>query len=976
MNNRSMNSYEDSESSIQKVQQENERLASQNRQLQEQLLIYKPLFHQSQDAVFIISLDTLCHVAVNERAGELLGYTQEELIGKSIAEIILPDEYPQSEGIKDRLLAGEQIPLYERTFQHKDGTTIVVELQVSLVYDANGRPSHIQSIARDVTRRHAIEKSLQQTTLNWQNVKTLQEVGAAVSSSLDLDQILNIIAVQTTKLLNAQTCTIMLFQPPDDLVWIASIGLAAEFAHVRRQKADEGLAGWIVTNQQTLYVEDITRSDTLLFSELVEKLGYTTYLGVPMLLEQNLIGIVEVYDKAYRHFKDEEIALLEAVTDQAAAAVDKARLFAELKERVAEAEWQYRAVRALSSELDTTDVLQKLAEYLVDALDATSAYILEIGQGQTIVLVNEYWADTAVSAERLKEKGNIYSALDYPQYLEALHTGQICTMHFDDETLSAKEKELFTVHQAKSILIVPIIRAGIAYGLAEIWDSGCKRSFAAQDIRMAEIIAQHAASVIENVRLFEQISGQADQLEREVTQRTAELLESNSKLRKEIIERQRVEKQLKEQADFLLLINKIADTTFHVFDIETVYQRVVEALVEYPRFSAAVVLLLNRQRDMLETVAYADVRGNTQTHINRVPVRNSLAGLAVLSGKIVQSRDVSKDERAHKKLLDLAQNLLSGLAIVPIIQNEQVIGVLNVFLPHKEGITLLEEEMLASVSSTVGLAILNAQYVTQIETEIAERNQVEKALQIYMDELKRSNLELQEFAYIASHDLQEPLRKIQAFGDRLARQYAPQLDERGVDYLHRMQNAAGRMRLLIDNLLLFSRVTTAAQPFTTVDLNDVLTAVLSDLSVGIEEKSALIQTEQLPVIEAEPMQMHQLLQNLIGNALKFVRPDVQPLVEVQCRHVQEKDVVTGILNHQPMVQLIVRDNGIGIDGQYQERIFNLFERLHSRQQYEGTGIGLAICKKIVARHNGRIVVNSQLNAGTTFTITLPMTQKQ
>ncbi len=971
-----MNSYDDSESSDQELRTQNELLASENKQLQKQLHLYQSFFQHSNDAIFIISLDNLECLAVNDSAMQLLGYTKEDLTRKPVVERILPEGSGESRDIIERLLAGAKIPPYEYTFRREDGTDVILELEAALICDHEGKPHHIQMIGRDVTQRQKTEQLLQLRTTHWQNMQVVQEIGKAISSSLDLNRVLNIIATQVTNLLKTPTCTIMLFEPPDDLVWIASVGLEEDFVNMHGQKANQGLAGWVSKHRQTLQVENVSQNKTVLHPDLVNKHGYTTYLGVPMLIGDNLVGIIEVYDKLFRSYTDDEIAMLEAVAVQAAAAVERARLFAELNDRVNEVEWQYRATRALSSELDTLHVLQKLAEYLAEALSATSVYISEMGQGQTLVLVNEYWADTAVFARRINPSETAYHAHDFPNYFEALRVGEIRTLHVDSEHLAAKEKELFNTQQVKSILLVPIIRAGITYGLAEIWDTQQKRIFGAQDIRLAETIAQHAASVIESVHLFEQVSKQADQLEKEVDQRTAELLDSNNKLRREIIERQRVEQKLKNQTDSLLMLNKIAGTTFPFFDVDKIYQHVVDILIEYPRFSGSAVLLLNKNRDTLEAVAFAGLDEDAKIAFAQIPVESSLAGHAVRTGKIVRSRNLMKDNRSSLHLRTLSEDVFVGLVCVPIKHNQRVIGILNLLLPHESGITLLEEEMLSSVSNTIGLAIVNARYVSQIETEIKERHQVERALQIYMDELKRSNLELQEFAYIASHDLQEPLRKIQAFGDRLVRQYQDQLDERGVDYLRRMQNAAGRMRLLIDNLLSFSRVTTAAQPFAKVDLNEVMTAVLSDLSIRIQEKNAIVEINDLSTIEAEPTQIHQLLQNLVGNALKFIRPDVQPEVHIEGRHVHEKDVITGMLSHQHMYQLVVRDNGIGIDEKYQERIFNLFERLHSRQHYEGTGLGLAICKKIVVRHNGRIVVKSTPGEGTRFIITLPVTQKQ
>ncbi|MBV9470134.1 MAG: PAS domain-containing protein, partial [Abitibacteriaceae bacterium] len=248
--------------------------------------------------------------------------------------------------------------------------------------------------------------------------------------------------------------------------------------------------------------------------------------------------------------------------------------------------------------------------------------------------------------------------------------------------------------------------------------------------------------------------------------------------------------------------------------------------------------------------------------------------------------------------------------------------------------------------------------------DITARKQSRAQLQEYAGKLERSNQELQEFAYVASHDLQEPLRKIQTFGDRLLSTRSHLLDETAHDYLQRMQNAAARMNLLTQDLLALSRVTTQSRPFKVVSLAEVVQGVLLALELRIEQTGATVEVDPLPTIEADPAQMHQLLLNLINNALKFQRSGVPPIVRVQSQVLADSD----------LYRITVQDNGIGFDPKYVEKIFLPFQRLHGRSEYEGTGMGLAICRRIVERHNGSITAQSEPGAGTTFLITLPAKQ--
>lgn len=250
-----------------------------------------------------------------------------------------------------------------------------------------------------------------------------------------------------------------------------------------------------------------------------------------------------------------------------------------------------------------------------------------------------------------------------------------------------------------------------------------------------------------------------------------------------------------------------------------------------------------------------------------------------------------------------------------------------------------------------------------LRDEIERRQSVERELNEYGSELARSNKELEDFAYVASHDLQEPLRKIQAFGNLMLSEYGDSLGLEGADYLKRMHSAANRMSTLIDDLLTFSRVARTEPRRQPVDLAMTLQDVTSDLETRIADTKATVKVGKMPTVMADPTHMRQLFQNLIGNAIKFHRPGTPPVVTIHSK------VKRG------GYEMTVTDNGIGFDEKYLDRIFSVFQRLHERANYEGTGIGLAVCRKIVERYGGTITAESTKGAGSKFIIWLPAKRK-
>ena len=340
----------------------------------------------------------------------------------------------------------------------------------------------------------------------------------------------------------------------------------------------------------------------------------------------------------------------------------------------------------------------------------------------------------------------------------------------------------------------------------------------------------------------------------------------------------------------------------------------------------------------------------------------SLYGEVMTTGKPVIANDAPTDPR--RTGVPPGHPALNAFLGLPLYAGKEFVGVLGLanapggfnedMIKHLEPLTKICAIILYSFK-------IDQRRQTSLK-QLQERNQEIEAQQV---ELARSNSELEQFAYAASHDMQEPLRKVQAFGDRLKIHCKDLLDEQGSDYLERMTSAAQRMRLQIQSLLDYSRISSEKQRVERVDLNEITGQVLSDLEISISEERARIHVGELPTVDADPSLMYVLLQNLIGNALKY-HDGADPEVSISAIRSESETAPPGA----SIWEISVKDNGIGIAPQHKDRIFAIFQRLHGRTEYEGTGIGLALCKKVVERHGGRIWVESEPGEGSNFKFTI------
>jgi two-component system, LuxR family, sensor kinase FixL len=437
----------------------------------------------------------------------------------------------------------------------------------------------------------------------------------------------------------------------------------------------------------------------------------------------------------------------------------------------------------------------------------------------------------------------------------------------------------------------------------------------------------------------EQLKRVRDEAERQITEATAELSRKCQTLQQELDNRKKAEKDLVVQRQELVRSKDVLGL------------HVQARTAEIQKLKGRYEQVLNSAG---EGIYGLDSNGNT-TFVN--PAAAKLTGQSVeeMVGKpewdvfqrqaLDGSGPVELNGSSDSVLRELMFRRKDGTSFpveynrTPIVENDRLVGAVIIF------------------------------------RDITERKRAEESISRKAAELARSNAELEQFAYVASHDLQEPLRKIQAFGGRLKGKMEGVEIQDGRDYLERMQNAAARMQNLISDLLTFSRVLSSSQPFVKVDLGNTVREVLSDLEVAIEQSKAKIEFEGLPTIEGDPTQLGQLLQNLISNSIKFQPAGQAPVIRIEGQVLPRPfSCVKNPTPDDQVCELTVKDNGIGFDEQYLDKVFAVFQRLHGRSEYEGTGVGLAVCRRIVDRHGGTITAKSKAGEGATFVVALPVQQ--
>jgi len=574
-----------------------------------------------------------------------------------------------------------------------------------------------------------------------------------------------------------------------------------------------------------------------------------------------------------------------------------------------------KTFQALSSEINLDKLLISLMKILIENAGATQGIFLLDWQGE---LRLEATCMGGLETIRVLESIPLEASQDIPTAIihYVSRTQEILVLN--DATAEDKfvTDAYIQHHQPKSIVCAPLLNQGQLIGLFYLENNLAIAAFTPERVELLNLISAQAAISIKNARLW---------------QKQAEL---NMSLQAEIAERQRTETALrKSEGLYRTLTQNFPNGCVLLFDREL-------------RFLLA-------EGEGLRAVGFVpeQLKGKTITEVLSPDICQIIEPLyrSALAGETKVSEMTFADRTHQVYTLPVKNEQGEIFAGMVMSQDISVQKQAEHILHHAR------EELERQVEErTRALTTMN----TILQTEICERRAAEAKLKELTEELQRSNQELEQFAYIASHDLQEPLRAVASYTQLLQQEYLEQLDESAQDYMAFIIDGATRMRQLIQDLLTYSRLGTRPSQGQPTDCHDILRQVSENLQVAIAERQATITYDSLPTVQADPTQLLQLFQNLIGNAIKFCR-DRPPLIQIEAQ----------LIENAWLFQ--VKDNGIGIKPKYLDRIFVIFKRLHTRREFSGTGIGLAVCKKIVERHGGRIWVESQPGVGSTFFFTLP-----
>ncbi|AKB83500.1 Phytochrome, two-component sensor histidine kinase [Methanosarcina barkeri 3] len=954
--------YENLQVKSEELQTQSQELQKANKALSQSEARYRLLHDNLRDAFVQVSMDGRI-INFNNIYCQMLGYSPEELCTLTYQKLT-PECW---HAVEDRIVREQIIPrgysdVYEKEYRLKDGTVIPVELRAILSVDAAGQPISMWAIVRDITERKRSEEMLRESEKRF---KLLSEANALLLSSKDPEKTIQSIAEKVMHHLNCNVFFNYVFDETEGRLRLnAYAGINTEAAK-EIEWLDKGVAicGCVALEGCRIVSEDVQNNEDKR-ADLVRSMGIQAYSCQPLHIGNHTVGTLSFGTRSKKGFKEDELALMSTVADQVSVAIERKRAEENLRNALMKAEEGDRLLAALMEHVPVG----------ISIADASGRMRMVSRHGERLL----------GSAHVHKSVGEVIN-----QWAVYQPDG-ITPLAIDDVPLAR------TIQKGEVVRDVELVQLNTFGGKLSLL---CN----AAPIRDAE--GNIAGGIVAWNDITERKRAEEALLESEARRKVAEAV---------VVERRRLFDVLETLPTMICLL-----TPDHHYAFTNRSFR--EKFGEYSENQHCYELRFGFTRPCEFCEAYK-VLETGQPHNWEVTTQNGSVldvynfPFTDVDGSpliLEMSIDVTERKKAEEALLESEEKYRtffeSSIDAVVLTSPDGTIhaanpeacrifgmtekeiikvgrdGVVDTSDPRlqfvleerartgkfkgelnyrrKDG-TIFPGEMSSALfhdkNGTVKIAV--------IIRDITERKKAEETLKLKLEELQRSNDELEQFAYVSSHDLQEPLRMISSYLQLLQRRYQGKLDEKADKYIYFAVDGASRMQVLISDLLEFSRVTTRAREPEPTDSELILNQVLSSLYLYIKQNKATVTCDPLPQVTVDNTQLAQIFQNLIANGIKF-HGEEAPKIHISAKKISVENKVGEWL-------FSVQDNGIGIDPKYSEKIFEVFKRLHKKEEYQGTGIGLAICKKIVERHGGHIWVESELGKGATFYFTLPINPKE
>jgi PAS domain S-box-containing protein len=848
---------------------------------------------------------------VNPAAARLLDWDPVTAVGLPVTQILrhsLSDgtvftekDSPFFTTIRD----GETQSGTDHNFALKDGTELPVDFVSTAVIEGGQTKGAVISF-RDVTARQQAEERLRRVG----ELQTLHEINRSILDSLDVKPMMKRILDQIIELREFDIGMICLVAADQkSLEPVATCGFqngenVSRYRDRIRQQCSAGIVDQVLATRKMRLVDLTITGGVRSFRDE----GTQSLIMVPLRTEREALGIIYLGNRRRREFQDSEMRVLDAIGFQAGIAIQKARLFEQAAKKTTELETLAHINRDLASELDNESLLPRISQEARKTLqfDRATIWLLE---RDALVLMNASLPENQEFRGRIGLNEGVSGRIVQENRVIAISNV------LEDPTVPGHYRELFLRQGYHSSLGIPLRVGEQVIGCLNCI-SRRQREFSSDDIELMTAFADQAAIAIRNAQLFEQ------------AQLAKKDLESSNL---------RLERLLEDQSNLYADLTPLARAE----SIPQLLDKVIDRLMAATGADAASIRFFDRRTQTF----YVPAQRGFPTRYLEAP-RVKIAGRATTvvfdTGKPIIASDLEADPRIVRKF-----QLDSGFrscAFLPLKVRNEVRGIVQLASRHVGYFHAAREAYLSTIVHQLGIAMENRELFEEVNASKID--------------LERSNADLEQFAYVASHDLQEPLRMMSGYAQLLAKRYQGRLDSDADDFIGFIVSGATRMQGLIQGLLDYSRVGSTKKSLEPVNCDVVLQVALAALAKSIQESNAVIRRDPLPKLMGDELQLTQLFQNVIGNAIKY-QNGRNPEIYVSCKRNDESWVFS------------VKDNGIGIEPQYTEQIFLIFQRLHTQEEYSGTGIGLALCKKIVERHGGRIWVTSEPGKGSDFYFTLP-----